>query len=407
MPDSNDTHIGARIAEQRHIAHLTQRGLADRANVSYSLLSKVESGHKPASPAVIAACARALGIESSVLVGQPYAAEQRADRFDAPLAAIRASLENWDVPLDPELPPRPLDDIAADVGAIGEARRSADYFTTATKVAPVIDELIEATHQHSGGRQERAHRLLAYAYRCVHDVVYKLGHLDLGNIVLARMSYSAERSGDPYMVILTAYLRAQSSFNTGRHEVGLRLMERSLTDVEEDARRGDRSALCVQGNLRLRATMLAARSGPAGKAQADNARAQWQEAWETAERLGGDTQNYVLSFGPSNTLIHRVSMEAELGNYGRAVKAAETMRLPAEFGRTFPDRVGHYYLDLSRAQLWTGDRQACFGSLLKARAAAPQQTRYHPHARETVEALRRADRAADGTLANFARWMGL
>ncbi|MEU1821955.1 helix-turn-helix transcriptional regulator [Streptomyces abikoensis] len=104
MPDSSDTHIGARIAEQRNLAHLTQRGLADRAHVSYSLLSKVESGHRPASPAFVAACARALGIESSVLIGQPFTAEQREDRFDAPIAAIRASLENWDIPLDPVTP---------------------------------------------------------------------------------------------------------------------------------------------------------------------------------------------------------------------------------------------------------------------------------------------------------------
>ncbi|MGK5547855.1 helix-turn-helix domain-containing protein [Streptomyces sp. URMC 127] len=407
MPECTDTHIGARIAEQRNIAHLTQRGLADKAHISYSLLSKVESGHKPASPALVAACARALGIESSILVGQPFTAEQREDRFDAPIAAIRASLENWDVPLDPVAPPRALHEIAADVKALGELRRSAEYLKTADKAPALIDELVEATHRHEGRGRERAHRLLAYTYRCVHDVVYGLGHIDLGSAVLARMSYSAERSGDPYMVVLTAYLRAQSCFNTGRHEVGFRLMERSLADVEDDVRRGDRSALCVQGNLRLRATMLAARLSPASKSQEDSARAQWQEAWETAERLGGDTQNYVMSFGPSNTRIHEVALEVELGHYGRAVKAAEKMHLPDEFCELYPDRVSHHYIDVSRAQLWTGDRQGAFTSLLRARSAAPQKTRYHPQARETVLALRRADRSSNETLANYVRWLGV
>ncbi|GAA2714798.1 MULTISPECIES: helix-turn-helix transcriptional regulator [Streptomyces] len=407
MPDSNDTHIGARIAEQRNLAHLTQRGLADKAHISYSLLSKVESGHKPASPALIAACARALGIETSVLVGQPFRAEQREDRFEAPIAALRASLENWDVPLDPVAPPRPLHDIAADVKALGELRRSAEYWKTVNRAPALIDELVEASHRLDGTSRERAHRLLAYTYRCVHDVVYGLGHIDLGSCVLARMGYSAERSGDPNMVFLTAYLRAQSCFSTGRHEVGIRLMERALADVEESARQGDRSALCVQGNLRLRATMLAARSNPAGKGQEDNARAQWQEAWETAERLGADTENYVMSFGPSNTLIHQVSLEVELGNYGRAVKAAAKLHLPSQFAARFPERVGHHFIDVSRAQLWTGHRQAALASLLKARTAAPQQTRYHPHVRETVRALRRADRANSESLANYARWVGV
>ncbi|MFF7649537.1 helix-turn-helix domain-containing protein [Streptomyces sp. NPDC007983] len=402
MPAKDRAHIGARIAEERIRAHLTQRGLADRAHISLSLLSKVESGNRPASPALIAACARALGIESSTLIGQPYTEELRVERFEAPLAAIRASLENWDIALDEAVPPRSLARIRADVNQLGRLRRSAAYLDVATKAPVLIDELVEASHRYDGADQERAHRYLAYVYRCVHDVAHKLGHIDLGNTILARMSYSAERSDYPYMVMLTSYLRAQSCFNTGRHEVGLRLMSRSLDDVEEAASAGEVAALCVQGNLRLRATMLAARSQ-----DSDQAKAEWTEAKETADRLGRDTQNYVLSFGPTNTAIHQVAMQVELGNYGEAVRAARDVRFTQEFKEASPDRVGHHFIDLSRAQFWTGDRPGAEASLHKARKAAPQQARFHPHARETVLALRRAERQASETLSNLAHWMGL
>lgn len=404
MHEKDGVHIGARIAEQRALARprLTQRALAERAHVSLSILSKVESGHRPASPALIAACARALGIEASTLVGQPYADELRADRFDVPLAALRASLENWDVPLDEAAPPRSLAEIAQDVNVLGNKRRAAAYLTVAGDAPPLIDELVEATQRFTGSEQERAHRLLAYTYRCVHDVAYKLGHMDLGSTILARMAFSAERSGDPYMVTLTTYLRAQSCFNTGRHEVGLRLVGRSLREVEQAANAGDVSALCVQGNLRLRATMLAARSQ-----NGDQARTEWREAQETAKRLGCDTQNYVLSFGPTNTAIHKVAMDVELGDYGAAVKAARAMRFSEEFAKTYPDRVSHHFIDLSRAQLWTGNRDGALMSLHKARKAAPQQARFHPHARETVLTLRRAERGSNETLSNLAHWMGL
>ncbi|MET7900468.1 helix-turn-helix transcriptional regulator [Streptomyces sp. NPDC005355] len=403
MPDKDSPHIGTRIAEERTRAHLTQRGLAGRAHVSLSILSKVESGHRPASPALIAACARALGIESSTLMGQPYTDALRVERFGAPLAAIRASLENWgDVALDEAVPPRPLAEITKDVNHLGSLRRSAAYLDVATKAPALIDELVEASHRYEGANRERAHRLLAYTYRCVHDVAHKLGHLDLGNTILARMSHSAERSDDPYMVTLTAYLRAQSCFNTGRHEVGLRLMSRSLKEVEEAAAAGEVAALCVQGNLRLRATMLAARSQ-----DSDQAGAEWAEAYETAQRLGRDTQNYVLSFGPTNTAIHKIAMEVELGEYGTAVQSARSVRFSREFTQTYPDRVGHHFIDLSRAQLWTGDRAGSEASLHRARKAAPQQARFHPHARETVLALRRAERQSSQTLSNLAHWMGL
>ncbi|WP_030843523.1 helix-turn-helix domain-containing protein [Streptomyces hygroscopicus] len=402
MPEKDRAHIGARIAEERTRAHLTQRGLASRAHVSLSILSKVESGNRPASPALVAACARALGIESSTLIGQPYTQELRVERFEAPLAALRASLENWDIALDETVSPRSLPELKADVNHLGNLRRSAAYLKVATEAPALIDELVEASHRYEGPDQERTHRYLAYTYRCVHDVAHTLGHIDLGNTILARMSYSAERSDDPYMVMLTAYLRAQSCFNTGRHEVGLRLMRRSLDEVGEAASAGEVSALCVQGNLRLRSTMLAARSQ-----DSDQATAEWREAKETADRLGGDTQNYVLSFGPTNTAIHQVAMHVELGNYGEAVRAAGDVHFTRTFIDTYPDRVGHHFIDLSRAQFWTGDRSGAEASLHRARKAAPQQARFHPHARETVLALRRAERQTSETLSNLAHWMGL
>ncbi|WP_317259537.1 MULTISPECIES: helix-turn-helix domain-containing protein [Streptomyces] len=47
MPRSNVEHTGARIAHIRRQRALTQKGLAMRANVSKSLLSKVECGQRP------------------------------------------------------------------------------------------------------------------------------------------------------------------------------------------------------------------------------------------------------------------------------------------------------------------------------------------------------------------------
>ncbi|MEY2231454.1 helix-turn-helix domain-containing protein [Streptomyces sp. BF23-19] len=60
-------HAGARIARIRKQRGLTQQGLAKRAHLSKSLLSKVECGQKPASPALVAACARALDVSTSDL----------------------------------------------------------------------------------------------------------------------------------------------------------------------------------------------------------------------------------------------------------------------------------------------------------------------------------------------------
>ena len=49
MPRLDHDHTGARIKEQRKLARLTQRQLADRLPYSYSLLNQVECGAKPAN----------------------------------------------------------------------------------------------------------------------------------------------------------------------------------------------------------------------------------------------------------------------------------------------------------------------------------------------------------------------
>ena len=85
--------IGSRVAAARKFRGFTQRKLADLAHVSYSLLTKVESGHVPATPAFIAAVARVLRMEIVELTGQPYRGHtSREDQVHAAIPEIgRAS----------------------------------------------------------------------------------------------------------------------------------------------------------------------------------------------------------------------------------------------------------------------------------------------------------------------------
>jgi len=67
--DAEDA-IGRRIAHARKLRGLTQIGLAARAHVSKSLIAQVESGHKPATPSLIAAVAAAMNADVTDLTGQ-------------------------------------------------------------------------------------------------------------------------------------------------------------------------------------------------------------------------------------------------------------------------------------------------------------------------------------------------
>jgi hypothetical protein len=70
-------------------------------------------------------------------------------------------------------------------------------------------------------------------------------------------------------------------------------------------------------------------------------------------------------------------------------------------------RLGHHHVDLARAALLHGRRDQVLAELNTARAMAPQLTRYHPQAHETVVTLAHQDRRRSDSLATFARWAGI
>src|SRR5262249_56634891 len=97
-----------------------------------------------------------------------------------------------------------------------------------------------------------------------------------------------------------------------------------------------------------------------------------------------------LCCGPTNPAIWGTALGVEMMDGAEAGRRAQFVHLPA--AGIPPERAGHHYLDLARGQLLYGDRSAALDALHLARRIAPQQTRYHPMARETVYALARAER---------------
>ncbi len=71
------------------------------------------------------------------------------------------------------------------------------------------------------------------------------------------------------------------------------------------------------------------------------------------------------------------------------------------------ERSSHHYIDLARAQLLAGQRGKALHSLQTADKLAPQHTRNHPMARETVSGLARVHARVPESLRSMARRMGV
>jgi hypothetical protein len=90
--------------------------------------------------------------------------------------------------------------------------------------------------------------------------------------------------------------------------------------------------------------------------------------------------------------------------YDDALTQAGQMVLPASLATS---RRAHFYIDRARSEMETGRTTAALKSIIDARHAAPEQTRYHPGARETIKGLVHISRRTPDSLGHMAAWIGL
>ncbi|WP_327413246.1 helix-turn-helix domain-containing protein [Streptomyces sp. NBC_01233] len=387
-------HTGARMKRLRLERHLTQRAVADLAQVPYSTYTKTEQGVIAASPYLIAAFARALRVSVATVTGQPYTTELRADELDILIRPIREALDVYDLGADPDITPRAHQLLADDAEALLVAVRAGEIKQTAGQLPGLIQEATTAAHTAPG---RDGWLLLASLYRTSYDVASKLGYYDLAALALARMDWAAERGSDAVVGGMYRYMRALTYLRDGEYRTGERLVQLGLRTLEQADASREREV--VTGQLHLGAAVMAGRSKDRGRADGH-----LDEAERIAAGTGEAVETHWLAFGPTNVKVHRVSVLAELDEYGQAAQAGRGMTIPQDWPKS---RKSHHFAELARAQMWTGDLDGSFQNLLRARKSAPQQARYHQTVRETYAGLEAARRQLPDSFLSYGSWLGI
>lgn len=391
MPAPFKGGVGARIAYYRSIVRpkMTQQQLADAACVALGTIRKIERGERGVSDVTLEAIANAVGIDPARL---------RADRapahtaVHATLPALSASIAAYDMPEDG--PTRPLHELRAAVDQAAGWRLSAQYTRLARQLPDLLTELSRAYHQAPDHQRQELAGLMVRAYRSADAVAYKFGALDLSARLIELMRWATPETGDPLLAASVAYVRTETFFAAHAHATGLRALEQALDTAPAPTKP---SEIAARGALHMRAAVIAGRDrNPCAAAtHLDGARSLADHVTEGVY--------YGTAFGPDSVRVHEVSVAVSLGDehVGRALDVAAEWKpppgLPAE-------RRSGFYIELARAQLWSGLADDAFESLKVARRIAPQHTREHPWVREDTATLRRLKRSDAETLTAFAEW---
>lgn len=379
MPTS-DT-IGARIRYWRKRRNgMTQDILAGLAGVTQSYISQVESGRKPIERrSTLVAIASALQVSVADLLGQSSdpadpARDTAADNVPGIWAALIEIEEG-----ERRQPGRTPEEMTAAVEATARLRAASDYRTMA-RLLPGL--LLDAA---GTGPIE----LTQIAYEtsvCLRNLGYRHLSLPAARIALAAAE-EAEHTAwtGASRFVLTLALPIESA------PIASRTAGRALTDLQTAA--ADQQVRQMLGQLHLSAALASAVDR-----RPDDAAAHLTEAAREAETLGdpADGAGFNLScFGPTNVGIWKMAIATELGEYGRVVEIARTIR-PDHL--VAANRHQSYWLNLGRALAHSGrsDGEA-LAAFMRAERAAPVPFAINPMARDAVAAMvQRAKRRAVG-----------
>lgn len=365
-----DASIGTRIATYRRRRGLSQAALAGLVGLSVSCLSQVERGVRSVDRmSVLLDLAQVLHVDVEALTGRPWEYSPNGGTASSDLDGIRDAVLGYT-----ELVPssagatRLAHGLGMAVERGFEAYQAARYGQAVRDLPAVLRA--SAASDWAGADSET----YALAHVLAAKLLRKRGAVELANRCADRAALVAGMTSSSVVRGLAGYQVAAGLLRIDRIDEAERLVL-ALADQHSPQ---DDTEVSVQGSLWLLASVIAGRRSDVGEAMNRLAQAQ-----ALAELLGRDDNLAWTAFGPTNVALHRISVAAELGDAGEAMRAAEGMH-PEQFPAGLLSRRAQMHLDLGWAYAQRHRDADATLHLLEAERIAPETIRYNVIVREHV-----------------------
>ncbi|HEV2778398.1 MAG TPA: helix-turn-helix transcriptional regulator [Actinophytocola sp.] len=385
-PRPEPSEIGRRARAIRRRRGLSLDAAAGLAGISKPYLSLLERGMRGFDRrGLLEDLARALGCSVVDLTGQPYPpGDPDSAEALATLPGISVALHDATLGDVPDMPARPVDELAAWAARANEHTAHSCYSAAGRELGALLAELhIQAV---TGNGDIRRAALIALVEACfvASGVARALGNPDLAVAAARRAEDAARRLDDPALSAFAAMTSTSALSRLGaRHRAQL-VAVAALADVERaaDPTAPDTSPAEAAGMLHLSSAQMAAKDQ-----RADQARAHLDAARELAERTG-ERNRLWFSFGPANVRAWSLSIAVELGN---GPGLAEQIEATPGYDESLAtrDRRAALHFDIARGYGQAGGARdtAALRHLDLADRIAPQRIRHDPVARELLHEL--------------------
>lgn len=393
MGTTTDSAPGANISLLRKARGWSQQMLARRAHVSLSLLSKIEVGDRPLTPAVAAALGQAFGMGMDEVLGRASVAADDEQR----LFALRSAMRDYDIPEHQAVPEERI------TSGLETADAHRDAVDVAALVAVLPALLRDATTYAHTENSTAAWSALADVYGTIYWLAARHRWMDMAELAVTRQRWAVEQQPNPLGTAVAARDRAGTYLNFGAVERGLEVVDRAIAAVQSAPLSTVDRDLAV-GILNLRGMTLAGRLTDKREGTREAER-HIQSAWRAAGSFSHDVDAHGLTFGPQNTVTHVLATLVDLGRPQEAL--ALTDDLDTALHGLPPTRIAPTRINTARAQLDVGDRDGALENLSVAFDVAPQMARIHPMGREVLRVLASLHRRSNPQLLRLSRLSGM
>jgi transcriptional regulator with XRE-family HTH domain len=372
--------LGRKLADARRRRGLSQPELARMIDRSVAWVSQVERGvRKVDRMSVLETLADALEVPLAELAAEaPVVA---AVNEVAPGAtglrlmlsgawSLRAMLNGHHVPS--------LEEIRSKVGRAWSLTHEGRYADLADLLRDLVPELESGARAVPDAQRAEVYELLAAAYQACSAALAELDEPEAAWIAADRGMGAAERAGNPLLVAAGAF-RLVIVFLGARYYAQAAEVARTAADalwhVADD---GTPEAMSMWGALTLQRAVTAAHLGDAQAAYGFLDRAR-----PVAERVGPGRNDYNTEFGPANLALYEIAVAVELGDAGRALRAASAL----DASGLSPERRSRMLIDVARAHAQRRHVADAVAALTEAERLTPEQVHAHALVRRVVADL--------------------
>jgi transcriptional regulator with XRE-family HTH domain len=372
--------LGRKIAAERRRRGLSQPELAKVIGRSVAWVSQVERGVRRIDRmSVLETLASALDVPLAELAAEAPIVAAVAEESPAAggLRLVLSGVHSLRAMLNGHHSPA-LESLQARTDKAWDLAHEGRYADLTDLLNGLIPDLETAARALPEAERPQVFELMAATYQACSAALDKLSEPEAAWIAADRAMSAAERAGSPLLVAAGAF-RLVFVFMSARHYDQAEETARTAADaLWHLADEGTPEAMSMWGALTLQRAIIAARTGndTAAYDHLDRAR-------QIAGRLGPGRNDYNTEFGPANVALFEIAVAVELGDAGRALRAAattDTTGLSAE-------RRSRMLIDVARAHAQRRQVNEAVAALRHAEDITPELLRGHYLARQLVTDL--------------------